>query len=254
MERRDQIKSESQMAEFKKGGKLMKRFLAVLISSILIFGTCRVFAETEEDAPILFRDIEWGVSLPDALQGMPEGAKFFDLESDSSYTVAGMMLDEHDQYFDGNVSGYVSARSSSLEGVEIAGYELSGIRLRFALVPDENGMLVEDDSHTKLYYAMYEISPKDVDAAYADLVTKLSSLYGNPASTKDAGYSIEQKYTTWYGADNTMLVLLSEKFSSGSSEIEIRYGTTDGDAWLQEAYDALVKQESINAASNVEGL
>ena len=48
--------------------------------------------------------------------------------------------------------------------------------------------------------------------------------------------------------------MYSEVYPSGSKGIEIRYGTLDGDEWMQQAYDALIKQESIDAATNIDGL
>lgn len=210
--------------------------------------------EVEKDTPILFRDIEWGASLPEALDGMPEGVKFFNIEPGTSVTVYGEMFDTHNFHLDGDIIGYVSAMSSSLEGIKIAGYELSGIIMRFAFVPDEDGLLIQDDQHTKLYFAQYKLSPKDLDAAYADLTEKLSSLYGEPDSVTSENYLVDKNYTAWEGADNTILVLYSEVYPSGSKYIEIRYGTLDGDEWMQQAYDALIKQESIDAVSNIDGL
>ncbi len=210
--------------------------------------------EAEEDAPILFRDIEWGVSLPEALEGMPEGVKFFNIEPGTSLTVYGEMFDTYNFYLDGDIIGYVSAMSSSLEGIKIAGYELSGIIMRFAFVPNEDGLLIQDDQHTKLYFAQYKLCPKDLDAAYTDLTEKLSALYGEPDSVTSENYLVDKNYTAWEGADNTMLVLYSEVYPSGSKGIEIRYGTLDGDEWMQQANDALIKQESIEAVSNIDGL
>ncbi len=233
----------------------MKKLLAILIVCLLTFSAIfPVFAEETSLKPILFRGIEWGSSYSDVLAALPAEIKFYDLQTDSNRTVSNYMLDESEGYFDGHVVGYTYARSSSLDGIKVAGYELAGLRLRFAWVPGNDGLLVEDNIHTAFFFAEYEISPKDLDAAYADLTAKLTSLYGEPAATKTDGYIIDETYTVWYGGNNTMLVLLSKKYSSGSKEILIRYGTTDGDEWLQEAYEALILKETLDAASNVEGL
>lgn len=204
--------------------------------------------------PILFRGIDWGASYSEVITQLPAEMKFTNLASDSNYTVSNSMLGESKDYFDGHVVGYTYARSSSLDGINIAGYELAGLRLRFAWVPGDDGLIVEDNDHTALFYAEYEIAPKDFDAAYTDLTANLTSLYGEPAATKTDGFIIDETYTVWYGGNETMLVLLSKEYSSGSKEILIRYGTTEGDEWLQNAYDALILEETLEAASNVDGL
>lgn len=227
----------------------------ILIALVCVLGlVAAAFAEENESAPILFRQIQWGSSFAEVLEKLPENLRFYDLKTDSNYSVSGTMTDDRNAYFDGHVAGYTYARSSSLDGMKVAGYDLSGLRLRFAWVPDDDGLIVEDANHTALFFAEYEISPKDLDVVYADLTTKLTSLYGEPAATKTDGFIITEKYTIWHGGNGTMLVLLSKKYSSGSTEILIRYGTTEGDSWLQDAYNALILKETLDAASNIEGL
>lgn len=232
----------------------MKKIISVLLSICMLVACYSAFAEEANGKPILFREIEWGSSLPEVISKLPTEIKLNNLRPDSSYHVEDAMTDGQKNYFDGHVVGYTYARSSSLEGIKVAGYELSGLRLRFAWVPDENGLIVEDDNHTALFFAEYEIEPKDLDAVYADLTTKLSSIYGEPVSTKTSGSIIDYVYTVWNGGNGTMLALVSEVYSSGSKNIYIRYGTTEGNTWLQNAYNALILQETMEAASNIDGL
>lgn len=234
----------------------MKKIIAILLFACALITCCSAFAEETVAGPttILFREIEWGSSLPEVLSKLPDEIKFGSLDSDSSYHVEGTMTDDGNAYFDGHVVGYTYARSSSLKGIKVAGYELTGLKLRFAWVPGEDGLIVEDDKNTALFFAEYEIEPKDLDAVYADLTTKLSSIYGEPDSTKTSGSIIDYQYTIWNGENGTMLVLVSEAYSSGSKNIYIRYGTTEGNTWLQNAYNALILQETIEAASNIDGL
>lgn len=234
----------------------MKKFLTVFATCLLILASvCVASAEESATKPILFRGIEWGSSYTEVLAQFPAEIRFFNTSYDgTSYNVRYKMLDESRHYYDGNVSRKASAYSSSLENLNVAGYELSDLDLCFAWIPGDDGLIVEDDDHTALFFAEYEISPKDLDAAYSDLTAKLSSLYGEPVSTKTSGFTIKETYTVWYGGNNTMLVLLKEEYSSGSKYIKIRYGTTDGDTWLQTAYDALILKESLETVSNIDGL
>ena len=233
----------------------MKRYVA-LLAILMVFVVVPVFAETSTDPEptILFRNNEWGSSLPEVLASFPDNVRFYNLDADSAYQVEKTIIDEGRQYYNGHVCGYTYARSSSLTDMKVAGYDVSGITLRFAWVPGDDGLIVEDQDHTALYYAKYEITPKDPEAVLADLTTKLSSLYGEPDATKTSGSVIKETYTIWYGGEGSIVALVGRNYSSGSYEIEIRYATTQGNEMLQTAYDALILQETLDAATSVDGL
>jgi hypothetical protein len=232
----------------------MKKIIVLMIMCFMFLTTNLVVAETVAETPILFRSNQWGATLPTVLKSFPSEVRFYDINADSSYVVEEMLLGEGSQYFDGHVCGYVSARSSSLDNMTVAGYEVTGILMRFAWVPDENHLIVEDNDHTALYYAEYTISPKDPAAVLADLKTKLSSIYGDVDATKSDGIIIKDDYSIWYGGDNTLIALVGRDYGSGSYKIEIRYGTIKGNEMLQTAFDALILQETLNVASDTDGL
>lgn len=232
----------------------MRRLVSLILAILLMINSGLVLAEETKEAPILFRDNKWGDSLPSVLKSFPSDVSFYGISADSAYQVENTIYDAAGSYFDGHVCGYINARSSSLKGMKVAGYEVTGITMRFAWVPNENGLIIEDDSHTALYYAEYEISPKDPDAVYTDLVAKLSTLYGDIDYTQEDGFIIKEKYSVWFGGDGTIVALVSEEYSSGNSDIEIRYGTTAGNDLLQTAYNALILKEKLDAASDTSGL
>lgn len=229
----------------------MKKFMSMLL--ILLLFASFATAETTE-SPILFRNNEWGSSFATVQSSFPEEIRFYDLDKDSAYTVEAKLIDEWGDYYNGDVCLHTSARSSSIEGMKVAGYEISDISLYFARVPDENGLLVDDDSYTSLYYASYEITPKDPEAALADLREKLIGLYGEPSDEDESDSYIARKYTLWRGANDTIVLLVGSDYGSGSYKIEIRYATLEGNQMLQTALDALAKQEKLDAASNTDGL
>lgn len=211
-----------------------------------------VEAYTEE---IRFRDIEWGTSLDQARTFLPEGISLYPPREDSAFSVEKAMYDEGDGYYNGHVCCFVTADSSSLDGFQVAGYDVAGLHMRFAFLPDEiNGMLNKNEKNTALYYAYYELNPKDPDAVYQDLLNKLTSLYGDVDITKSSGYSIKSTYNTWFGANRTLVTLQKDDYSSGSHVIYIKYSFLDGNKLLQKAHDALVLEESQKASSNVDGL
>ena len=230
----------------------MKKFMSILLI-LLLFAS---FATAETTAsPILFRNNEWGSSFATVRNSFPEEVRFYDLDKDGSYTVEAKLIDEWGGYYNGDVCLHTSARPRSIEGIKVAGYELSDISLYFARVPDENGLLVDDDSYTSLYYASYEITPKDPEAVLADLREKLIGLYGEPSAEDESdSYIIARKYTRWQGANDTIVLLVGSDYGSGSYTIEIRYATLEGNQMLQTALDALAKQEKLDAASNTDGL
>ncbi len=232
---------------------MKKSFVLVLAIALLSFAGF-AFAESTEKEPILFRDNKWGASLPEVLKSFPAELKFDNLRSDSAYRVEYSLYEEGRDYYNGHVVGNVSARSSSLKNFKVAGYEVTGIRLRFAWVPGEDGLIVEDETNTALYYAMYEITPKDLKTVYEDLVKKLSSIYGDSAFIKTDNLVINYKYTVWQGGDGTLVSLVSKEYSTGSNYIEIRYGTLKGNSLLDAAQNALALKETLDAATSTDGL
>lgn len=232
----------------------MKKWSLVCLTCLLVF--CLTFATAEEENPILFRNIPWGANFETAKAAFPDKVRWCDVNDDSAYNVEYMVYDGAETRYTGNVSEYKYTQSSSLEeaGMKVAGYNIASIVLRFAYVPGSDGLLVHDDNHVALYLAQYQIEPKDPDAVYNDLLTKLSSLYGDIDYTHTNAQYISYTYNVWNGSDGTMVCLEREDYPSGSHYIYIKYSYLGGNDLLETAYQALVYEEALNAVSNIDGL
>ncbi len=214
------------------------------------------YASSDQENPkryISFRDTPWGASYEEAVANLPKGIRMTNLDEDWAASVGNAMYEADKNVYRGYVCANTSARSSSLDGVKVAGYDVSNIHLCFAFVPNEKGLLEKDAEHTALYFAYYKLAPKNVDAAYEDLLAKLSSVYGEVDNTNYAGYTVLSTYNTWFGKDGT-LVTLEKKDYGDYAYIYIKYAFLGGNDLLQAAYDALVLEESLSSASNVDGL
>jgi len=225
---------------------------------ILLLGGILAYAAEIYSEPILFRGVEWGSTLAEATQMLPEGVEMYDLrESERWYSIDDYMYTENGfGTYSGVLGGYIYAKSSSLEGMKVAGYDVDDIKMYFTYLPDDKGLLMKDEEHTALIYAYYKIEPKDLDSAYNDLVDKLSSLYGDIDLMQHDSFMIDDRQSLWNGADGTMVSVVSRDYGSttGTKEIYIKYAFKGGDELLNKAYEALVLEEKMNAGSNTEGL
>lgn len=235
----------------------MKKVFAFLLTLALLLTSCVAFAGDEYAEPILFRGVEWGSSFEDVVKVLPDGVKMRDPKiNEYWYPMSDMMYDESGwgNQLKGELGCYAYARSSSLKGVKVAGYEIDELYLYFIFKQDSSGKLVKDAAHTAFYYGYYKLEPKDPDAVYDDLVNKLSSLYGDVDEEKSSSSIIDDKMALWNGADGTMVSIFRQDYSSGSHYIYIKYGFAGGDDLMQEAYEAVVREETEGAASNTDGL
>lgn len=232
----------------------MKRaFVLFLVVSILFCAVPALASDNSDRPTILFRGNPWGSTYEEVIASFPETIRWDKLDEDSSYSIADTMIGNHKKYFDGHVCCYTSPWSSSLDGFKVAGYDVSYIQLRFAYVPEDDGLLVKDADHTALFYAEYRIDSRDSNAAFEDLKNKLDELYGDNAEYCSPDYSYSEAGYMWKGNDGTMVVL-SIDFLFSNPRVEIRYGFQGADDLLQAALDALAYGESLEAKMNYSGL
>ena len=213
--------------------------------------------EEVAESEILFRGIPWGASFNEVLKAFPEGAKIRDPQiKDYWYLTDDMLYDESawsDKYT-GEMGCYSYVQSSTLKEMQVAGYDIEDLYLYFVFVPGDDGLLVKDKEHTALVYAYYKLEPKDPDAAYSDLLTKLTGLYGDVDLHQSKAPYISYEQSLWEGGNGSKVSLVREDYPSGSHYIYIKYGFAGADELMKKAYDALVLEESLNAVSNTDGL
>lgn len=232
----------------------MKRIISLLLFVLIV--VCNVaLADDVYEKPILFRGIEWASSYTDALKGLPEGIRMYDLDEDEYwYPVIEYMFDPFNTLYRAEIGASTYAMSSSLSNVKVAGYPVEGLKLYFTFLPGDDGLLIKDADHTALFYAYYRLEPKDPDAVYDDLVTKLTSIYGDVDATEKKSPYISYEMALWNGADGTMVSVMREDYPSGTHNIYIKYGFSGGNDLMEAAYNAIVLEETQSAASNIDGL
>ena len=233
----------------------MKKFVSIVLVMMLILTASSCFADTHE-SPILFRNAKWGSNYSTVLSLLPEGVKMYSPKVSEYWRLTDdRMFDESSwDYYKAELGCYAYSKSSSMKNVKVAGYEVDTIYLYFLYEVGADGLLIKDDTHTSLMYAYYKLEPKDPDAVYADLVAKLTSLYGDVDLHQQRSPYITYEQNLWYGADGTMVSLVKEDYPSGSHYIYIKYGVSGADEQIKAAYDAVVLEETKNAASDTDGL
>ena len=165
-------------------------------------------------------------------------------------------------YFDAQIGCYCFPIGLD-ERIRVAGYEVKYLYLYFVFLPGEDGILIKDAEHTAFCFAEYVFEPSDRDAAYVDLVAKLTSIYGDvdvykiekPFKTESAANLMYVETNLWYGAEDTMVsVVRMDHQEVDYHKIKIKYGFMGADGLAENAYAAAMKEEKENAVSNIDGL
>lgn len=222
--------------------------------------TWEINSNTQE---ILFRNIPWGTSYSEVQQLLPD-FDWYDMSFDymKTYPYEQVLTDETNDStikFENSGINMIALPFTQKETV-VAGYTTSDIELYFAYTV-QNGTLTKEDSDTALYGARYTFTPHNLKRMSADLIDKLSSLYGEPdrtTSNKDL-WGNQITFTWWYGANNTAVVLRALDSSEDTSdlfddELWISYAWKGGDNLLKAADQAIsegnLAKESLNYGNN----
>lgn len=243
-----------------------KRIALMLAASMALLGTITAGAEGEREKEILFRDIPWGTNYTD-VDNQHGDFGLWPISGDSYITpsVDAVLLDDQYEglrfeYGDINIVGNTMDFAP-----EVAGYTPDEVVLYFAYTVND-GIVNKTEQESAFYGATYRFESMDLESMSNDLVSKLTSLYGQPDENTDDKdmWGNVYTFTHWSGTNDTELTLKttdSSEDSTGfySDEISISYAWRKGDELLQAASDAL-KSEAKGAEaenygnSNTDGL
>lgn len=231
---------------------------------------------TSCDEEITFRSVAWGTSADIAKETlMSTGFLSNKCELESSARLEPWSIDpeDNDSYWDSGIRLY---QYSFAETTKVAGYNVGTVNLYFMYDYDGN-VVKRDAKDSSLYMATMKLESSDYDLAYADLVNKLSSLYGKATETSDVSgfwstggnYHQYDWWAYWYGANNTAVLLhltydvLDEdgRVKDFSEELTLYYGKTDSEQRLK-ALASGIEEEAKEAervkildnANNTDGL
>lgn len=232
----------------------MRRFWCFVMVLLLILGGV-ASANANHGSEILFRGLPWGISRTEAASSIA-GIDFISWTGES---YSGCAIDEiitgkskTFEYSDINIMD-----TSYLGSLLVAGYETDSVNMYYAYIPT-NGVLTKTPEDSSLYAAEYTFKPENAAAAGDDLLGKLSSLYGEPSKTLfDTNlWKDEFAFTYWYGANDTMVVLIVEDEAKSTwplgEEIKIVYAWNGGDQLLEQASEIL-KAEALQNESTKYG-
>ena len=189
----------------------MRRIISVLLLLCLM---CCV-AQAEEPKELTYRNIPWGTSV----DKINDPASVYSYESrlpwEESFLIipTWRSLQETDY-----VAGYEGAVIGSVN-YKVGGYALSRINI-YCMYGIRDGKLLKEPSDSEFYAADYVFDVIDTKAAYENLLSKMTDLYGVGNTTQETAdaslylpegksYSIPQvgSKTIWDGANDTHILL-----------------------------------------------
>lgn len=211
----------------------MKRVVAVLLALVMVCGA----AIADE---ILFRGHPWGTNYQLVASELGEP---FDW-----YEEKGHLIDWMNQEWDYGkepncfrVYGYPDG-----ESFKVAGYNVSFVTFAMLYSAEEN-VVLKELADTELFGAIYSLVVTDSNAAYEDLKTKLTSLYGEGTEGKEK-YS-DDVFATWDGDNNTCVKLTLSSYG----DVTICYGNTNLEV-ISELNAALTAEQQAAIKNDLSGL
>ena len=221
----------------------MKKLLGIICIIALLF-SCSAMAEDAKE--YTFQGILWGSSTEESYQALIEAVLVLPIVADLDvWAGSGAFLAYDDEMcaLPGIISPYENVISRILIGKDyllkkIAGYDVKNIGLSFAMNGDA----------MKLITAELNFEVKNTDEAFADMQTKLTSVYGDGKACSLWGI-IEN--VVWLGENSTAIMLYRETSSEG---MYLYYGTLDAASILDECLANYVEQTNNVDSSDTSGL
>lgn len=226
-----------------------------LFTTMFTIAVCSSTMAKEDEKEILFRDIPWGTSYTE-VDSILSDLDIWNLSGEAFQTksIEDIILGDYQgidfEYSDINII------ANAMNGkIDVAGYTTDSVELYFAYVPND-GVLNKTEEESALYGAQYVFLPRNLKEMSDDLISKLSSLYGEPEDTfNDTDFlDLKYTYTYWKGANDTEVVLKTQDSSEDTTdlyddEIVISYVWLKGDGLLQTASDTLAGTANANESA-----
>ncbi len=216
----------------------MRKLVAAITLIVMLFST---IALAEEQQEIKFRGVDWGISYSETVDQLTDfGVRWESPETVDGRKIKSLINNKWSDYYDYKSACKVDAVSTKEK--KVAGYDISSVKLYFAYIPNEKGEITHSADDTSFFMAQYKINPTDLDGVYGDLKEKLTSLYGKPAKEDSDGFVIHYNYCYWYGANDTMVVIVTD---DNYECIYINYVWNNGEKLMDQA-NAIQHQAEID--------
>lgn len=226
----------------------MKKAFLLLIVVLLIGSTVSASAVEQPDT-ILFRSIPWFENRASVrttmsnIDGIQPGYGSSDMARIDTW-----YRQWNNMYADPNITD--GGAMSAYKNLKVAGYSAS-VTLSFVF-PIVDGKVLYSADNAQFYKAIYKLDElEDMPAAFDDLTTKLSSLYGTPEDksyyNSFAGLDTPKAWL-WYAKDGSLvfLAMYYDTYSKKYDEVWITYAAPKTDELLNTLI-AQIKQEAIEA-------
>lgn len=212
----------------------MKKGLTVFI--VLVLVAC--FTTVAFADEILFRKIPWFSNYDTVMETLDKLNVTWNTPSSTTgkYIIDYVKEASSNSDRDYQCVCLVSSEGKNLD-LQVAGYNVSGMTLFFAFIPDSDGIIDHSVENTSFYMARYTIkSIEDYELSLKDLVSKLTELYGKPRllQPEDGCDSTIDDIYTWSGDKDTFVYLAGDSNQFGPS-IRLYYGTAEGDNLVKNA-------------------
>lgn len=233
----------------------------ILVLSLFLLLTTHVIVSAEENSEkkeIFFREIQWGSTYSEVKNQLYE-FDWYEMYSDymKTYSVGDIIYGDYKGIDFTNGGFNMVVHPFSNKETNVAGYTTSDINLYFSFPVTENGLeIIEDDA--VFYGATYEFEPQDYDSMYADLTSKLTTLYGEPIKVeKETDWlGIEETCTVWEGTNDVLVSLRGEDVENEEElwedSLTINYAWKEGDNLLTKASEQM-KKEALDNESTAYG-
>ena len=221
---------------------MKKRCLTALLALVLLVCFSSVALADE----ILFRKIPWFSNYETVMETADKLDATWGNPSSSTGKFIIDYVKEASSNSDRDYQCVCTVSTGKGVSLQVAGYNVTGMTLYFAFVPDEDGEIDHSLDNTSFYMARYTLSIDDYDLSLKDLMGKLNDLYGKPKVIEaDDGCDSEiDDIYKWSGDKNTFVYLAGDSNQYGPS-IRLYYGTSDGDTLIKDA-EKIQKQMDLN--------
>lgn len=244
------------------------------LSKRYISNTASLIPAETYNGEILFRGIAWGTNVDTAKSSLI-GSGFFsgkcEVESEARLIPWSLDPEDADSYWE---SGYRLYQYTFADEAKVAGYSVDSVNLYF-MYSHNGSKSNKETSAAELYLVSMELETADYDLAYADLLNKLSSLYGTATESSDVtgywstggDYHQYDWWASWYGSNDTAVLLhmtydiTDEDQKTKGEELKLYYGKTNSEARLVSLSNtltseakALEQEKIVENANNTDGL
>lgn len=231
----------------------MKKLLAVLLMLAIVQASAMAI-----DGTLYYMDVPLGANREtayDILQNKGASMSGLDYHYESEDMFRDLIAPERYSSSDYNDYRLVADEHISMDGLSVAGYKVYWAEMNYVATL-EDGVLKYDDAHSVFYAGQYLIHAQDANAAFDDLLDKLTQKYGECTwSGEDietyygrrnlySSNAPKERYAIWDAEDSDYILALTcldqQEGSNYEDTIIIVYGWKPGELMMANGYPTAI--------------